>query len=85
MLKKLGWDKDLTEAEMAVSHKINPATPDGVSWSIDLSGGIQRVRLEHGGCQYGNAKARSNAWKGPQPLPVARRQTYPPCPDRRET
>ena len=31
VLKKLGWDKDLTEAELAVINKINPATPDAVS------------------------------------------------------
>ncbi len=36
VLKKLGWDKDLTEAELAVINKINPTTPDAVSWSIDL-------------------------------------------------
>ena len=24
VLKKLGWDKDLTEAEMAVINKVNP-------------------------------------------------------------
>ena len=33
VLKKLGWDKDLTEAEMAVINKVNPTTPDAVSWS----------------------------------------------------
>ncbi len=38
VLKKLGWDKDLTEAEMAVINKVNPTTPDAVSWSLDLSG-----------------------------------------------
>ena len=27
VLKKLGWDKDLTEAELAVINKINPTTP----------------------------------------------------------
>ena len=48
VLKKLGWDKDLTEAEMAVINKINPTNPDAVSWAIDLSGGIQRVAIEHG-------------------------------------
>ncbi|HEY5130550.1 MAG TPA: molybdopterin-dependent oxidoreductase, partial [Bradyrhizobium sp.] len=48
VLKKLAWDKDLTEAELAVINKINPTTPDAVAWSIDLSGGIQRVALKHG-------------------------------------
>src|SRR3954464_7944161 len=47
-LKKLGWDKDLTEAEMATINRVNSANPDAVSWSLDLSGGIQRVALMHG-------------------------------------
>ena len=62
MLKKLGWDKDLTEAEMAVIQRVNPANPDAVSWSIDLSGGIQRVAMKHGCIHYGNGKARANAF-----------------------
>src|SRR5207302_9882264 len=62
VLKKLGWDKDLTEAEMAVINKVNPTTPDAVSWSTDLSGGIQRVALMRGCVPYGNAKARRNAF-----------------------
>ena len=36
MLKKLGWDKDLTEAELAAIQRIGGANPDAVSWSIDL-------------------------------------------------
>jgi formate dehydrogenase major subunit len=37
VLKKLGWDGDLTEAERATIEKIGGANPDGVSWSTDLS------------------------------------------------
>src|SRR3954471_22162703 len=48
VLKKLGWDGDLTEAELETIKRINPTTPDAVSWSIDLSGGIQRVAMKHG-------------------------------------
>ncbi len=81
VLKKLGWDKDLTEAEMAVINKINPTAPDTVSWSIDLSGGIQRVCLDHGVCHYGNGKARANAWNLPDPIPVHREPIYTPRPD----
>src|SRR6476469_8434488 len=44
-LKKLGWDTDLTEAEMATINKVSPTAPDTVSWSTDLSGGIQRVAM----------------------------------------
>ena len=78
VLKKLGWDKDLTEAEMAVITKINPANPDAVSWAIDLSGGIPRVALKHGSVPYGNGKARMNAFGLPDPIPVHREPIYTP-------
>lgn len=81
VLKKLGWDKDLTEAEMAVINRINPTTPDAVSWAIDLSGGIQRVAIEHGCTPYGNGKARANAFGLPDPIPVHREPIYTPRPD----
>jgi formate dehydrogenase major subunit len=81
VLKKLGWDKDLTEAEMAVINKVNPATPDAVSWSIDLSGGIQRVAILHGCSPFGNAKARANAFGLPDPIPVHREPIYTPRPE----
>jgi formate dehydrogenase major subunit len=77
VLKKLGWDKDLTEAELAVINKVNPTTPDAVSWSIDLSGGIQRVAIEHGCIPYGNGKARANAFGLPDAIPrIASRSTH---------
>ncbi|MEQ1615133.1 MAG: formate dehydrogenase subunit alpha, partial [Hyphomicrobiaceae bacterium] len=78
VLKKLGWDKDLTEAELTVITKIGGNTPDGVSWAIDLSGGIQRVAIAHGCAPYGNAKARANAWNLPDPVPVHREPIYSP-------
>ena len=78
VLKKLGWDKDLTEAEMAVINKVNPADPDAVSWSTDLSGGVQRVALKHGCIPYGNGKARMNAFGLPDPIPVHREPIYTP-------
>ncbi len=81
VLKKLGWDKDLTEAEMAVINKINPTTPDAVSWSIDLSGGIQRVAIEHGCTPYGNGKARANAFGLPDAIPTHREPIYTPRPE----
>jgi formate dehydrogenase major subunit len=81
VLKKLGWDKDLTEAEMAVINKINPTTPDAVSWAIDLSGGIQRVAIEHGCTPYGNGKARANAFGLPDPIPVHREPIYTSRPE----
>jgi formate dehydrogenase major subunit len=81
VLKKLGWDKDLTEAELAVIQKINAANPDAVSWSIDLSGGIQRVAIEHGCIPYGNGKARANAFGLPDAIPTHREPIYTPRPD----
>ena len=81
VLKKLGWDKDLTPEELAVIQQVNPANPDTVSWSTDLSGGIQRVAIEHGCSPYGNGKARMIAWNLPDPIPVHREPIYTPRPD----
>ena len=81
VLKKLGWDKDLTEAELAVINKIGGEKNDAVSWAIDLSGGIQRVCLDHGVSHYGNAKARANAFGLPDPVPVHREPIYTARPD----
>jgi formate dehydrogenase major subunit len=81
VLKKLGWDKDLTAAEKAVIERIGGNNPDGVSWAIDLSGGIQRVALAHGAIHYGNGKARANAWNLPDPIPVHREPVYSPRPE----
>jgi formate dehydrogenase major subunit len=81
VLKKLGWDKDLTADELATIQRINSANPDAVGWAIDLSGGIQRVCLEHGVIHYGNGKARANAFGLPDPIPVHREPIYTPRPD----
>ncbi|MGE3156747.1 MAG: formate dehydrogenase subunit alpha [Xanthobacteraceae bacterium] len=83
VLKKLGWDKDLTAAEREVIERIGggPDKSDGVSWSIDLSGGIQRVAVMHNCIPYGNGKARANAWNLPDPVPVHREPIYTPRPE----
>ena len=81
VLKKLGWDGDLTEAERATIEKIGAANPDAVSWAIDLSGGIQRVCLKHGVMHYGNAKARAVAFGLPDAIPVHREPIYTPRPE----
>jgi len=78
VLKKLGWDKDLTEAERATIERIGGANPDAVGWAIDLSGGIIRVAMEHGCVPYGNAKARANAFGLPDPIPIHREPIYTP-------
>jgi formate dehydrogenase major subunit len=83
ILKKLGWDKDLTAAEREVIEKIGggPDKSDGVHWAIDLSGGIQRVAIEHGCIPYGNGKARANAFGLPDAIPVHREPIYTPRPE----
>jgi formate dehydrogenase major subunit len=81
VLKKLGWDKDLTASEMEIIARVNAANPDAVSWSLDLSGGIQRVAIEHGCSPFGNGKARMIAWNLPDPVPVHREVIYTSRPD----
>jgi formate dehydrogenase major subunit len=80
VLKKLGWDKDLTAQELATIERVAgaPDKTDAVSWSTDLSGGIQRIAMKHGCVPYGNAKARMNAFGLPDPIPVHREPIYTP-------
>jgi formate dehydrogenase major subunit len=78
VLKKLGWDKDLTPEELATIERIGGEKPDAVAWSTDLSGGIQRVAMAHGCVPYGNAKARMNAFGLPDPIPTHREPIYTP-------
>jgi formate dehydrogenase major subunit len=75
MLKKLGWDKDLTAAERGVIEKI---AGDKTNWKTDLSGGIQRVAIKHGCAPFGNAKARTFVWTFPDPIPLHREPLYTP-------
>jgi formate dehydrogenase major subunit len=78
VLKKFTWDKDLTPDELATIQKIGGDKADAVSWSTDLSGGIQRVAMAHGCVPYGNAKGRMNAFGLPDPIPVHREPIYTP-------
>jgi formate dehydrogenase major subunit len=78
VLKKLGWDTDLTDVERATIEKIGGDKADAISWSLDLSGGIQRVAMKHGCVPYGNAKGRMNAFGLPDPIPVHREPIYTP-------
>jgi formate dehydrogenase major subunit len=73
MLKKLGWDGDLTDEERATIEKI---AGDKTNWKTDLSGGIQRVAIKHGCAPFGNAKARTVVWNFPDPIPVHREPLY---------
>ena len=73
MLKKLGWDKDLTAKEKAAIAKVGG---DKANWKVDLSGGIQRVAIKHGCAPFGNAKARVVVWTFPDPIPLHREPLY---------
>ncbi|HEX8375690.1 MAG TPA: formate dehydrogenase subunit alpha [Geminicoccaceae bacterium] len=78
VLKKLGWDKELTPAEMQVITLIGGDKINEVSWQTDLSFGIMRIALKHGCLPYGNAKARCVAWNLPDPVPIHREPLYTP-------
>jgi formate dehydrogenase major subunit len=80
MRKKLGWDKELTPAEVALIEKVGGGADkaDGVAWSTDLSGGIQRLCIAHNVIPYGNGKARAVAWDLPDPVPTHREPIYSP-------
>ena len=73
MLKKLGWDGDLTADERAAIDKV---AGDKTNWKVDLSGGIQRVAIKHGCAPFGNAKARVKVWTFPDPIPLHREPLY---------
>ena len=73
MLKKLGWDGDLTAAERSAIEKVGG---DKANWKVDLSGGIQRVAIKHGCAPFGNAKARVKVWTFPDPIPLHREPLY---------
>ena len=73
MLKKLGWDKDLTDKERSF---IEGLAGDKTNWKVDLTGGIQRVAIKHGCAPFGNAKARTVVWNFPDPIPVHREPLY---------
>ena len=70
MLKQLGWWDDLTADEKAAA--------EGKNWKTDLSGGIQRVAINHGCAPFGNAKARAVVWTFPDPVPIHREPLFSP-------
>ena len=73
LLKKLGWWDDLNEAEKKAA--------EGKNWKTDLSGGIQRVVMQHGCHPFGNAKARAVVWNFPDGIPQHREPLYSNRPD----
>ncbi len=94
VLKKLGWDKELTVPEMEVIRNVGGDNIDAVSWQTDLSGGIQRVAIQHGCAPFGNGRARADAWNLIDRVPIHREpiqtprrdlvEKYPALEDRRD-
>jgi len=70
MLKQLGWWDELTEDEKKEA--------EGRAWHTDLSGGIQRVAINHGVPPFGNGKARCIVWNFPDHVPIHREALYTP-------
>jgi formate dehydrogenase major subunit len=68
LMKQLGWWDDLTADEKVAA--------EGKNWKTDLSGGIQRVAINHGCAPFGNAKARVKVWTFPDPIPIHREPLY---------
>ena len=73
LLKKLGWWRDLTDAEKTAA--------EGRNWKTDPSGGIIRVAIKHGCAPFGNARARALVWNFPDPVPVHREPLFSARPD----
>jgi formate dehydrogenase major subunit len=73
VLQQLGWVDDLTAAEKS---SIDAVAGDKTNWKTDLSGGIQRVAIQHGCAPFGNAKARVKVWTFPDPIPLHREPLY---------
>jgi formate dehydrogenase major subunit len=73
MLRKLGWDGDLSDDERKA---IDGVAGEKTNWKTDLSGGIQRVAIKHGCAPFGNAKARAVVWTFPDPVPIHREPLY---------
>ena len=76
LLKKFGWDADLTAEERATIERIGGEKADEINFANDLSGGIQRVAIKHGLAPFGNAKARAVVWNFPDPVPLHREPLY---------
>ncbi|KZY33102.1 formate dehydrogenase [Roseovarius sp. HI0049] len=71
-----GADEEVGEQAMSpFPSDFNDKTAS-LNWKTDLSGGIQRVAIEHGCAPFGNAKARTVVWTFPDPVPIHREPLY---------
>ncbi len=66
----------VSESDVAEYRTMESAELDAVTWANDLSGGIQRVCINHEVAPYGNAKARCIVWTFPDPVPIHREPLY---------
>jgi formate dehydrogenase major subunit len=73
-----GVPTEESNLEEMVSTGPVPTGVDAVNWKTDLSGGIQRVAIQHGCAPFGNARARCVVWNFPDPVPVHREPLYTP-------
>ena len=82
VLKKLGWDKDLT-AGGAGHHRAHRRQQcrRGVAGRSTSRAASSASASSTASCHYGNGKARANAWNLPDPVPVHREPIYTPRPD----
>ncbi|MFP4252772.1 MAG: formate dehydrogenase subunit alpha, partial [Guyparkeria sp.] len=71
-----GVDDDTPIEDMSFDEGEPGEKLDSVNWKTDLSGGIQRVAIEHECAPFGNAKARAIVWQFPDPVPVHREPLY---------
>jgi formate dehydrogenase major subunit len=73
-----GVSTEESNLEEMVSTGPVPTGVDAVNWKTDLSGGIQRVAIQHGCAPFGNARARCVVWNFPDPVPIHREPLYTP-------
>jgi len=71
-----GEDEEVGEQAMSPFPSDFNEKTASLNWKTDLSGGIQRVAIEHGCAPFGNAKARTVVWTFPDPVPVHREPLY---------
>ena len=82
VLKKLGWDKDLTPEEMAtITSDRRQQRRRGELGDRPVGRHPARLPRRTACMPYGNGKARANAWNLPDPIPVHREPIYTPRPD----
>jgi len=78
-MKKIGWDKDLTEVRSAPSKARRQNRRR--SWAVDLSADHPKSMLEHGVMAYCATARRVAWWSLPDPCRVASRNDHTARPE----